>query len=137
MGEGRGRKGFERDVHLLARPNAPTNRALRRDREREGCRLERFSRDRCCVQNSGDQQVRGVRKAVGIFWAADFLRAIGRKNLEIAEAVAAAEAVAIQFDVQIGGLREPKLLMVGTELDRSEFDGDVLAREADFLDGLE
>jgi hypothetical protein len=66
----------------------------------------------------------------------DFLRAIGRKNLEIAEAVAAVETVAVQFDVEIGGLREPKLLMVSTELDGSEFDGDVLAREADFLDRL-
>ena len=128
MGKGRGREGFEWDVYLLARPNAPTNRALRRDREREGCRLERFSRYRCCVQNSGDQQVRGVRKAVGIFWGVDFLRAIGRKNLEIAEAVATVETVAFQFDVEIGGLREPKLFMVGAELDGSEFDGDVLAR---------
>ena len=137
MSEGRGREDLEWDVHFLACPNAPTNRALCRDGERKGRRRQRFSRDRCCVQNSGDQQVRGVRKAVGIFWAVHFLRAIGRKNLEMAEAVAAVEAVAIQFDVQIGGLREPKLLMVGTELHGSEFDGDVLAREADLVDGLE
>jgi hypothetical protein len=35
------------------------------------------------------------RKAAGIFWGVDFLRAIGRRNLEIAKAVATVETVAV------------------------------------------
>ena len=67
----------------------------------------------------------------------DFLGAVRRKNLEIAEGVAAIEAVSVPLDIKFGRLREPKLLIARAESDRSKLDGNMLAREVDLLDGLE
>ena len=67
----------------------------------------------------------------------DFLGAVRRKNLEIAEGVAAIEAVPIPLNIEFGRLREPQFLVARAEPDGSELDSNMLARQVDLLDGLE
>lgn len=136
-GKTRGGQEFDRDIYFFSGANGLADGAFCGNGESKGSRLESFAGDRSSVEDTGDQRAGSVGKAEGSFGALDLLRGVGGENFEIAERVATVKAMAVEFDVKIGGLGEPKLLMTRAKLNGGIIDGNMFATEADFGDGVE
>ena len=137
VGEDRRSKEFSGDVEILPSADGLANGALGGEREGEGSGFEGLSWYGSGVENAGDQEVGGVGKTEGLLGRMHLLGGVRGENLKVAENMAAIKATAAELDIKIGGLRKPELLAARVEANGGIVDGNVLAGETDFFDGLD